>query len=61
MAAILSMDGQVLKGPALKERTIGRKAQNDVRSNNLTVSGEHAVIVSIMDDAFRRPRQHERR
>ena len=51
---ILSMDGQVLKEiPLSKERiTIGRKAQNDVQIDNLAVSGEHAVIVSIMDDAF---------
>jgi pSer/pThr/pTyr-binding forkhead associated (FHA) protein len=51
---ILSMDGNVLKEiPLSKERiTIGRKAQNDVQIDNLAVSGEHAVIVSIMDDAF---------
>ena len=51
---ILSMDGQVLKEiPLSKERiTIGRKPQNDVQIDNLAVSGEHAVIVSIMDDAF---------
>jgi pSer/pThr/pTyr-binding forkhead associated (FHA) protein len=51
---ILSMDGQVLKEiPLSKERiTIGRKAQNDVQIDNLAVSGQHAVIVSIMDDAF---------
>jgi len=51
---ILSMDGQVLKEiPLSKERiTIGRKAVNDVQIDNLAVSGEHAVIVSIMDDAF---------
>jgi predicted component of type VI protein secretion system len=51
---ILSMDGQVLKEiPLSKERiTIGRKALNDVQIDNLAVSGEHAVIVSVMDDAF---------
>src|SRR5262245_58808965 len=51
---ILSMDGQVLKEiPLSKERiTIGRKAHNDVQIDNLAVSGEHAVIVSVMDDAF---------
>ena len=51
---VLSMDGQVLKEiPLSKERiTIGRKAHNDVQIDNLAVSGEHAVIVSIMDDAF---------
>ena len=51
---ILSMDGQVLKEiPLSKERiTIGRKAHNDVQIDNLAVSGDHAVIVSVMDDAF---------
>ncbi len=51
---ILSMDGQVLQEiPLSKERiTIGRKAHNDVQIDNLAVSGEHAVVVSIMDDAF---------
>src|SRR5688572_13992228 len=51
---ILSVDGQVLKEiPLSKERiTIGRKPHNDVQIDNLAVSGEHAVIVSIMDDAF---------
>src|SRR4026207_257382 len=51
---ILSMDGQVLKEiPLSKERiTIGRKAHNDVQIDNLAVSGEHAVIVSILNDSF---------
>ena len=51
---ILSMDGQVLKEiPLSKERiTIGRKAHNDVQIDNLAVSGEHAVIVTILNDSF---------
>ena len=51
---ILSMDGQVLKEIQLsKERTtIGRKPLNDVQIDNLAVSGEHAVIVSVLDDCF---------
>ena len=51
---ILSMDGQVLKEiPLSKERTtIGRKPHNDVQIDNIAVSGEHAVIVSIQDDSF---------
>jgi hypothetical protein len=51
---ILSMDGLVLKEiPLSKERTsIGRKASNDIQIDNLAVSGEHAVIVTIMDDSF---------
>jgi hypothetical protein len=51
---ILSMDGLVLKEFALtKERTtIGRKPHNDIQIDNLAVSGEHAVIVTILNDSF---------
>lgn len=51
---ILSMDNLVLKEiPLSKERTtIGRKAQNDIQIDNLAISGEHAVIVTILDDSF---------
>src|ERR1700741_4490034 len=51
---ILSMDGLVLKEiPLTKERTtIGRKAHNDIQIANLAVSGEHAVIVTILNDSF---------
>jgi len=51
---ILSMDGQVLKEITLsRERTtIGRKPHNDIQIDNLAVSGEHAVIVSILNDCF---------
>lgn len=51
---ILSMDGLVLKEiPLTKERTtIGRKPHNDIQIDNLAVSGEHAVIVTIMNDSF---------
>jgi len=51
---ILSMDGLVLKEiPLVKERTtIGRKPHNDIQIDNLAVSGEHAVIVTIMNDSF---------
>ena len=51
---ILSMDGLVLKEYSLsKERTtIGRKAHNDIQIDNLAVSGEHAVIVTILNDSF---------
>src|SRR3979490_3588641 len=52
---ILSMDGLVLKEiPLTKERTtIGRKPHNDTQIDNLAVSGEHAVIVTILQDSFR--------
>src|SRR4051812_44332062 len=51
---ILSMDGLVLKEFTLtKERTtIGRKPHNDIQIDNLAVSGEHAVIVTILNDSF---------
>lgn len=51
---ILSMDGLVLKEiPLNKERvTIGRKPQNDIQIDNLAISGEHAAIVTILNDSF---------
>src|SRR3979490_2323669 len=51
---ILSMDGLVLKEISLtKERTtIGRKPHNDIQIDNLAVSGEHAVIVTILNDSL---------
>jgi FHA domain len=51
---ILSMDGLVLKEiPLTQERlTIGRKPQNDIQIDNLAVSGEHAVVVTILNDSF---------
>jgi len=51
---ILSMDGLVLKEiPLDKERlTIGRKPNNDIQIDNLAISGQHAVITTILNDAF---------
>jgi hypothetical protein len=51
---ILSMDGLVLKEiPLNKERlSIGRKPQNDIQIDNLAISGEHAVVVTILADSF---------
>ena len=51
---ILSMDGLVLKEIQLtKERmTIGRKPHNDIQIDNLAISGEHAAIMTILDDSF---------
>jgi hypothetical protein len=51
---ILSMDGTVLQEYVLgKERmTIGRKPHNDIVIDNLAVSGEHAAIVTILNDSF---------
>lgn len=51
---ILSLDGSVIREiPLNKDRvTIGRKPQNDIPIENLAVSGEHACIVTILDDSF---------
>jgi hypothetical protein len=51
---ILSMDGLVLNEVALaKERTtIGRKPHNDIQIDNLAISGEHAVILTLLQDSF---------
>ncbi len=51
---ILSVDGTVLREvPLSKERiTIGRKPHNDIPVDNLAVSGEHAAIITILNDSF---------
>jgi len=51
---IMSLDDAVIREvPLDKERvTIGRKAHNDIQVDNLAVSGEHAVIVTILNDSF---------
>ena len=46
-------DGTTLDIPLDEERiTIGRRADNDVCLPNLAVSGEHAAVVTILDDSF---------
>lgn len=36
-----------------KERmTIGRKAENDIAIDNLAISGQHALVLTVLDDAF---------
>jgi len=51
---ILSLDGQLIKEYDIsKERTtIGRKPHNDIQIDNLAVSGEHAMIMTILNDSF---------
>ena len=51
---ILSLEGRVVNEyPLSKERTtIGRRAHNDIAIDNLAISGEHAVIVTILNDSF---------
>src|ERR1700675_2745583 len=46
-------DGTNLDVPLSRERTtIGRRADNDICLPNLAVSGEHAVVVTILADSF---------
>ena len=54
MAKLIPERRQVLKEFALsKERTlIGRKPHNDIQIDNLAVSGEHAAIITILNDSF---------
>jgi len=51
---IMSLDGSIIREiPLDKERvTIGRKPTNDVQIENLAVSGEHARVVTILNDSF---------
>lgn len=51
---ILSFHDQVLGEYALNKETvtIGRKAQNDIQIDNLAVSGEHARVLTILNDSF---------
>lgn len=51
---ILSLEGSVIREvPLDKERvTIGRRPHNDIPIENLAVSGEHACIVTILNDSF---------
>lgn len=51
---IISREGQIEQQVQLsKERmTIGRHAHNDIVLAHPSVSGEHAVIVTILDDSF---------
>jgi pSer/pThr/pTyr-binding forkhead associated (FHA) protein len=51
---LLSVDGVTLKEiPLARERTtIGRKPHNDIRIDNLAVSGEHAAIITMLNDSF---------
>lgn len=51
---ILSLDDQTVREYLIdKERiTIGRRPHNDIHIDNLAVSGEHAVITTILNDSF---------
>ncbi len=51
---ILIEEGKVLQEMVLsKERiTIGRRPHNDLVIDNLAISGEHAAIMTIVNDSF---------
>jgi pSer/pThr/pTyr-binding forkhead associated (FHA) protein len=51
---ILSMDGLVLREIVLdRERiSIGRKGSNDIQIEDMSISGEHARITTILGDVF---------
>jgi len=51
---VLSLNASVLGEYNLeKERiTIGRKPDNDIQIDNLAVSGQHAAIITILNDSF---------
>jgi len=51
---ILSLDGQTLAEYNMtKERyTVGRLADNDIRVDNVAVSGHHSLIINILNDSF---------
>jgi predicted component of type VI protein secretion system len=51
---ILSLEGATIREiPLDRERiTIGRRPHNDVHIENLEVSGEHASIMTILNDSF---------
>ncbi|NNM82860.1 MAG: FHA domain-containing protein [Burkholderiales bacterium] len=51
---ILSLDGKTIREYELdKERIlIGRKPGNDIQLDNVAVSGDHAVVITILNDSF---------
>ncbi|MCA6215197.1 FHA domain-containing protein [Ideonella sp. B7] len=51
---VVSLDNVVLKEVAIqKDRTtLGRRPYNDIVIDNLAVSGEHAVLLTVGDDVF---------
>jgi hypothetical protein len=51
---VLSLNGAVLREfPLNRERTtIGRRPESDVHIDNLAVSGQHALVITILNDSF---------
>lgn len=51
---VLSFNGDVVREYELDQEilTIGRKADNDIHIDNLAVSGNHAKVLTILNDSF---------
>ena len=51
---VLSFNGNTVKEYELDKEvlTIGRKSDNDIHIENLAVSGNHAKILTILNDSF---------
>jgi len=51
---VLSLNSAVLREyPLTRERTtIGRRPENEIHIDNLAVSGQHALIITILNDSF---------
>jgi len=51
---VLSFNGDVVKEYELDKEilTIGRKPDNDIHIDNLAVSGQHAKVLTILNDSF---------
>ncbi len=51
---VLSLNASVLGEYTLDQEriTIGRKPDNDIQIDNLAVSGQHAAIITILNDSF---------
>ena len=51
---VVSLDGVVIKEVQITKdkTTLGRRPYNDIVIDNLAVSGEHAVLITILNDSF---------
>ena len=51
---VLSFSGETVREYELDQEimTIGRKTDNDIQIDNLAVSGNHAKILTILNDSF---------
>ncbi|MCW8942345.1 MAG: FHA domain-containing protein, partial [Gammaproteobacteria bacterium] len=51
---VLRFNGEFVKEYELDKEilTIGRKPENDIHIDNLAVSGNHAKILTILNDSF---------